>query len=149
MNTRTIEADGFGGATRHAAVLLSHSASRSMRVFAVALAVVFGAFGWLALVAGDPSEQLSVALFLTGLGVASLWGFWFSRLALLHAEARQARIPGVASAIASALALAYLATVVGPALLLRAGGVPIGLAVCMLALAAGAGVLMATLPRIF
>ena len=149
MNAQAMEVDTFGGRTRHAAVLLQHSASFPMRVFAVVLALVFGGLGWLALATIDPADRLSVTLFLCGLAVATLWSFWFSRLALLHAESRQARIPGVSSAIGSALALAGLATVALPALLLGAGGVPVGLAACMLALAAGGGVLMATLPRIF
>src|SRR5690606_8982837 len=131
-----------------AASLLTSSASRSMRVLAIALAVVLGGLGWLALATIDKPERLSVALFLSGLAVAALWGLWFSRLLLLHIEAHQSRMPGVGMAIAGTVSLAFIATVLLPSLLLASGGVNPGVAVCAMTLAAGVGVLTATLPRI-
>jgi hypothetical protein len=151
MNARAypFETDGAGWRTRHALALLSCCASLPMRVFAVALALGFGALGWLALATIDKPERASVALFLAGMGVAALWGVWLTRLLLLHAEARQSRTPGVEMAIGGTVALVFLATVLLPALVLAAGGVALSVAVCAMALAAGTGVLAATLPRIF
>ncbi|KGM56715.1 hypothetical protein N799_02145 [Lysobacter arseniciresistens ZS79] len=151
MNARAypFETDSFGWRTRHAAALLGSCASRSMRVLAVALAVAFGALSALALATIDNGEWLSVTLFLSGLAVSALWGIWLARLVLLHTEARQSRTPGVEMAIGGTVSLAFLATVLLPSLLLAAGGIDFALSVCALALAAGAGVLVATLPRIF
>ncbi|MGQ4582088.1 hypothetical protein [Lysobacter sp. F60174L2] len=150
MNARAhpYETDSIGWRMRHAGALLGNSASRSMRVLAIALALIFGGLGWLALATIDKPERLSVALFLSGLAVAALWGLWFSRLLLLHIEAHQSRMPGVGMAIAGTVSLAFIATVLLPSLLLASGGVNPGVAVCAMTLAAGVGVLTATLPRI-
>lgn len=148
MNAVAYETDSLAWRTRHAGALLGRCAGVVHRVLAIAAAVLLGGLGVLALVAIDKPERVSVGLFLCGLAVASLWGLWFSRLVLLHAEARQARIPGVPAAIAGTVALAFLATVAVPGLLLAAAGVRPGLGVCAMALAAAAGVLVATLPRI-
>lgn len=145
---RVFDTDTPAWRVRHASVLLGCCASLASRVLAVVVAVLFGSLGALALATAGESERLSVTLFLCGLALAGLWGLWFSRLLVLHVDARQARMPGVGMAIGGTLALASLATVVLPALLLAIGGVRPGLAVCALAVAACAGVLMATLPRI-
>ncbi|MGQ4660738.1 hypothetical protein [Lysobacter sp. F6437] len=150
MNARAhpYETDSIGWRVRHAGALLGNSASRLMRVLAVALAVVFAGLGWLVLATVDKPERLSMALFLSGIAVAALWGLWFSRLLLLHIEAHQSRMPGVGMAIAGTISLAFIATVLLPSLLLASGGVNPGVAVCAMTLAASVGVLTATLPRI-
>ena len=142
------DTDTFGWRTRHAVALLASSASLLSRVFAVVLALALGGLGWLALATIEDAERVSVALFLSGLAVAALWGIWFARLLLLHIEAHRSRIPGVAMAIGGTVALVFLATVLVPALLLSLGGVDLAVAICAMALGACAGVLAATLPRI-
>ena len=112
------DTDTFGWRTRHAAALLASSASLLSRVFAVVLALVLGGLGWLALATIEDAERVSVALFLSGLAVAALWGIWFARLLLLHIEAHRSRMPGVAMAIGGTVALVFLVTVLVPALLL-------------------------------
>ena len=115
---------------------------------AIVLAVGLGGLSGLMLALGDESERISAGLFLAGLATATLWGLWFSRLMLLQLEARQGRMPGVSSAVGTAAAIAFVATVVIPALLLAPAGVPVGIALCALAAAACTGTLLATLPRL-
>ena len=79
-----VETDSIGWRVRHAGALLGNSASRLMQVLAITLAAVLGGLGWLALATIDKPERLSVALFLSGLAVAALWGIWFARLMFLH-----------------------------------------------------------------
>lgn len=143
-----VETDSIGWRVRHAGALLGNSASRLMQVLAITLAAVLGGLGWLALATIDKPERLSVALFLSGLAVAALWGIWFARLMLLHIEAHQSRMPGVGMAVAGTVSLAFIATVLLPSLLLAVGGLDLAIAVCALTLAASLGVLTAALPRI-
>ena len=148
MSARRMDADSLAARSRHAPALLGSSAGWGLRVLALVLAAAFAALGVAAAATIDKPERASVTLLLCGLAVAALWGIWFSRLALLHAESDQARMPGVAPAIGGTLAVLALATVVGPGLALGALGIGPGLAICALALAAGAGLVVATLPRI-
>ena len=134
---------------RRAAVLLECAAPALARKTATAVALALGGASALVFVLGDPSKHASVGVVLAACGVAVLWGAWFARLLLLHVEARQGRVPGLAGELFGAGALAFLLSVPVPALLLAGGGAAAGEAVCVLAAGACVGVLLATMPRIF
>lgn len=144
-----LDSESFGWRLANGVALLGCAASVPQRVLALLVAALFGGLGWLALATIDKPERVSVALFLSGLAVAALWGIWISRLLPLHAESRQARMPLVGSAIGAAIAFAALVAAVLPGLLLALGGIGPGPAVSAMVLAACAGLLMATLPRMF
>lgn len=133
---------------RHAGVLLRHGASLPQRVLAVLLSGVFALAALAAAMTVDAPQRLPVALVLAGLAVLVLWGVWIARLALLHAEARQVRMPGVGAGIAGALALVALASAGIPGLLFGIAGMNLAIALAVLVVAACTGLLVALLPRI-
>ena len=131
-----------------AAALLAHAATPLLRYVAAALGLALGCASALMFWLGDPSERTSAGVFLAVAGVAVVWGVWFSRLLLLHVEARQGLVPELQRELAGAGALAFVVSVAVPSLFLVAAGVPPWMALCALAAAACTGVLLAMLPRI-
>lgn len=127
-----------------AALLLARCAAAWARGVSLLMAVPLGTIAAVLAARGKPEAALLPAAF----AVAALWAMWFSRLLLLHIEARQSRVPGLARAIGTTLAGAGLATVALPAVALAwAGATPV-LALSALAVAALGGLLFALLPAV-
>ncbi|MDN5782324.1 MAG: hypothetical protein L0H23_09965, partial [Luteimonas sp.] len=121
---------------------------RSLCCAASVLLVAAGAL--LATLAPRPERGAIAALMFTAFAVAVPWSVWFSRLLLLQVEARESRMPTLATTIPTALAMLLLATVLLPAaLLVLLTGVGPVLALSALLLAAMTGLLMAMLPGWF
>ncbi len=126
------------------ALLRARSAAAWTRGVSLLMAVPLGAIAAVLAARGKPDAALLPAAF----AVAALWAMWFSRLLLLHIEARQSRMPGLAHAIGTTLAGAGLATVALPAAALAWAGATPALASSALAAAALGGLLFALLPTV-
>lgn len=96
-------------------------------------------------VPGERSRSDGLALFVL-LANFSLWAGWFARLLLLQRHAASLHAPGIANAVRAAIASAAVITIVLPAGILLALGVPAPTAFGAAALGVLAGLLFALMP---
>lgn len=94
----------------------------------------------------DAASRANGLAFFVLIANFSIWGGWLSRLLLMQSQAAGLRTPGITVAVLSALAGAAVVTLLLPASLLLALGVPLATALGAAALAMLGGLLFAVLP---
>ncbi len=136
------------GPWRRGGMALLRATDASQRWLLSTLFVLLGIVGTISVVVDGATNRKAAALALWAFAIAFPWVFWFSRLLLLQMTSRDARMPRLERDVLHALAIAALATIVVPAMLLAIfAGIPLMHSVSILSLEAAALLLAAMLPR--
>lgn len=127
---------------RRASAMLRACATGSARAFAGIAYGLFAVGALLIHLAGKPVA----GVFVLAMATAVLWGLWFSRILLLHIEAKAKQIPALVAELPWALGIAATLSVLLPALLLSAMGGDFVFVVSALCAAAAGALVGAMLP---